>query len=97
LTNVANDAILIPQKSVFEIQDKNFVYVVDNNNKIATRSFTPKSRLKNAYVLSSGLEAGETIVYEGIQGLKDGATIAPKVINLDAPQPESTPAPENGK
>lgn len=97
LTNVASDAVLIPQKSVFEIQDKNFVYVVDNNNKIKTRSFTPKSRIKNSYVLSSGLEPGETIVYEGIQGLKDGATITPKVINLDVPQPEATPAAESGK
>lgn len=84
LTNTVDNAILIPQKAAFEIQDKNFVYVLDKNNKVRTRTFVPKSRLGEYYVVKSGLEPGETIVYEGLQGLKDGATIAPKAISLDS-------------
>ncbi len=84
LTNSVDNAILIPQKSAFEIQDKNFVYVLGKDNKIKTRSFTPQSRLGDYYVLKSGLEAGEKIVYEGLQGLKEGATINPKMISLDS-------------
>ncbi len=83
LTNTVNNAILVPQKAAFEIQDKSFVYVLGKNNKISTRSFVPKSRFGGYYVVQSGLESGETIVYEGLQGLKDGATIAPKTISLD--------------
>ncbi|TDE16813.1 efflux RND transporter periplasmic adaptor subunit [Dyadobacter psychrotolerans] len=84
LTNTVENAILVPQKAAFEIQDKSFVYVVDKNNKIKTRSFTPKSRFANYYVVKSGLEAGDVIVYEGIQGLKDGATISPRTVSMDS-------------
>ena len=84
LTNTVENAILVPQKAAFEIQDKSFVYVVDSKNKITTRSFVPKSRFSSYYVVKSGLEAGDVIVYEGIQGLKDGATIAPKIIAMDS-------------
>ncbi|MCE7058674.1 efflux RND transporter periplasmic adaptor subunit [Dyadobacter sp. CY343] len=84
LTNTVENAILIPQKAAFEIQDKNFVYVLGKDNKIKTRSFVPRSRLSGYYVIKSGLESGETIVCEGLQGLKDGATINPKAVSQDS-------------
>ena len=83
LTNTVENAILVPQKAAFEIQDKNFVYVLGKDNKIKTRSFVPQSRLSTFYVVKSGLQSGETIVYEGIQALRDGATINPKTVSLD--------------
>lgn len=89
LTNTVENALLIPQKAAFEIQDKNFVYVLGKDNKIKTRSFVPKSRLSGYYVVKSGLEPGETIVYEGLQGLKDGVTINPKTISLDSVKTEA--------
>ncbi|KAA0989794.1 efflux RND transporter periplasmic adaptor subunit [Dyadobacter aurulentus] len=84
LTNTVENAILIPQKAAFEIQDKNFVYVLGKDNKIKTRSFVPRSRLSGYYVIKSGLESGETIVCEGLQGLRDGAVINPKTISQDS-------------
>jgi len=84
LTNTVENAILIPQKAAFEIQDKSFVYVLGKDNKVKTRSFVPKSRISAYYILKSGLEPGETIVCEGLQGLKDGVTINPKTIVLDS-------------
>jgi len=84
LTNTVDNAILIPQKATFEIQDKSFVYVMDKNNKVKSRSFVPRSRFDNYYIVKSGLKSGETIVCEGIQGLKDGATISPKAVSIDS-------------
>jgi membrane fusion protein, multidrug efflux system len=84
LTNTVDNAILVPQKAAFEIQDKSFVYVLGKNNKVSTRSFVPKSRFAGYYVVKSGLEAGEKIVYEGLQSLKDGSVITPKIISLDS-------------
>ncbi len=91
LTNTVENAILIPQKAAFEIQDKSFVYVVDKNNQVKTRSFVPKSRFASYYIVKSGLEPGETIVYEGLQGLKDGATINPKNISPDSLNTQASP------
>jgi len=90
LTNTVENAILVPQKAAFEIQDKNFIYVVGKDNKIKIRSFVPKSRLAGYYIVKSGLEPGETIVCEGLQGLKDGATINPKAIALDSVKTENS-------
>ncbi|MPR33991.1 efflux RND transporter periplasmic adaptor subunit [Salmonirosea aquatica] len=83
LTNTVDDAILIPQKAVFEIQDKSYVYVVDSTDHVKMTSFVPKSRFSNYYLVRSGIEAGDRIVYEGIQSLKDGVKIKPKPTTLD--------------
>ncbi|AUD03652.1 efflux RND transporter periplasmic adaptor subunit [Spirosoma pollinicola] len=78
LTTDVDDAVLVPQRAVFEVQDKNFVYVVDGTNKVRTRSFIPSSRVDQFYIVQSGLKPGDRIVYEGIQGLKEGMSIVPK-------------------
>lgn len=77
LSNAANNIVLVPQKSVFEIQDKHFVYVLDGNNQIRQKSFKPARRVAQYYIVGEGLNAGDTIVYEGIQSLRDGMTINP--------------------
>jgi membrane fusion protein, multidrug efflux system len=73
-----NNTIIIPQKAVFEIQDKNFVYIVDKNNTIKQKSFEPIQRLGQFYLVKAGLQEGEKIVLEGIQNLRDGDKIKPK-------------------
>ncbi|WP_080239221.1 efflux RND transporter periplasmic adaptor subunit [Spirosoma rigui] len=80
LTTDVDDAVLVPQKAVFDVQDKSYVYVVDANNKVRTRSFVPSSRVDQLYIVKSGLKPGDRIVYEGIQSLKDGMTIEPKPV-----------------
>jgi membrane fusion protein (multidrug efflux system) len=82
LTNTVDDALLIPQKAVFEIQDQSYVYVVDSNNNVRMTSFVPKSRFSTYYLVQSGVKAGDRIVYEGIQLLKDGAKVKPKLLSL---------------
>ncbi|GAB3641987.1 efflux RND transporter periplasmic adaptor subunit [Spirosoma arcticum] len=83
LTTDVDDAILVPQKAVFEVQDKNFVYVVDGGNKVRTCSFVPSSRVDQFYVVKSGLKPGDRVVYEGIQQLRDGMAITPQPLPAD--------------
>ncbi len=84
LSSHVDDALVLPQKAVFEIQDKNYVFVVNKDNKIAMRNFKPKARLNELYIVESGLTEGETIVYEGIQNIKDGMVVSPDVVSLDS-------------
>ncbi len=93
LTNTVDDAILVPQKAVFEIQDKSYVYVVDSSNHVKMTSFVPKSRFANYYVVNSGLQAGDRIVFEGIQSLKDGVKIKPKSVTIPSEIVEGTSDP----
>ncbi|WP_128547631.1 efflux RND transporter periplasmic adaptor subunit [Larkinella soli] len=84
LANEVDDAVLVPQKAVFEIQDRNYVYVVDAANKVKMRSFVPQSRLNQFYLVKSGLQAGEKVVYEGIQNIREGMEITPKPLPADS-------------
>ncbi|QJW89921.1 efflux RND transporter periplasmic adaptor subunit [Spirosoma taeanense] len=84
ITTDVDDAVLVPQKAVFEVQDKNFVYIVDARNKVSTRSFVPSSRVDQFYIVQSGLKPGDRIVYEGLQNLKDGMTIVPRTLPSDS-------------
>lgn len=77
LKTAVEDVLLVPQKSVFEIQDKNYVYVVDKENKVKMKNFEPQTRISHYYIVKSGLNPGDRIVYEGVQGIRDGMQIIP--------------------
>ncbi|MDR0891820.1 MAG: efflux RND transporter periplasmic adaptor subunit [Mediterranea sp.] len=72
------DVISLPQEATTEIQDKKFVYVLQPDNTV---KFTEISiyNLDNGkvYLVTSGVKAGEKIVVEGVQTLKDGEKISP--------------------
>jgi RND family efflux transporter MFP subunit len=76
------NALVIPQKATFEIQDRVFVYVVGKDNVLKTRQIQIQSRIPNLYILSKGLTTDERIVYEGIQSASDGLKIKPKTIKM---------------
>lgn len=77
-------AILVPQKAVFEIQDKYYVFVVDDDNQTHMKNFVPKTRFSHYYIVESGLQAGDRIVFEGIQQVRDGMKIVPKPMGIDS-------------
>ena len=75
---VKDNVIVIPQKSTYEIQDKKFVYIVGKDNKVSNTEITVLSIDDGkSYVVTSGLKAGDRIVYEGAGTLKDGVEIKP--------------------
>lgn len=80
LPTTYRDILLIPQNATFEIQDMKFVYVVGDSAKVKTRPITISNMNdgKN-YVVTGGLQPGETIVTEGIGiNVQNGMTITPK-------------------
>jgi len=82
LNTLLKNVLLIPQKSTFEVQQNLYVYVVDKHNRISQRKIIPSFRLPHMYVISSGISPDETIIYDGIQNLKEGDRIIPEKINL---------------
>lgn len=87
----SNDVIVIPQKATYELQDRRFVYVVGDSNKIASRHIdvTPVSD-GQTFVVTSGLQPGDRIVVQGVgtSNVRDGIVITP----VDATQPAAQPA-----
>jgi membrane fusion protein (multidrug efflux system) len=82
-TQVVKDAIMIPQRSVMEIQGLYSVFVVDSNNTIQTRDIEVGATIGSAWMITKGLEAGEKVVYEGLQKVKDGVTVTATVVDVE--------------
>jgi len=76
------NAMLIPQKATFEIQDKMYVFVIDKKNVVTMRCISPQLRLDYLFVVESGITPNDKIIYEGIQQVKEGDKINPQYINL---------------
>jgi membrane fusion protein (multidrug efflux system) len=74
---VAEDALLVPQKAVTEIQSSKVVYVVGSDNKVALRSVTLGERVGQDYIVTDGVKVNEKIIVEGIQKARPGATVNP--------------------
>lgn len=81
MTVPLQNAIVIPQKATYEIQDKKYVFVVDKNSVIKSREITIKGELPDLYVIASGLGVKERIVLEGVQKVKDNDKIEYKFAN----------------
>ncbi|GAA4803853.1 efflux RND transporter periplasmic adaptor subunit [Olivibacter ginsenosidimutans] len=78
------EAIIIPQKSVFEIQDKAYIYLLDSTDHVKMTNIELGTRFGHFYLIRSGLKEGQRIVYEGTQSLNDGAAITPRKVSLDS-------------
>lgn len=77
------NALIIPQKATFEIQDKMYVYVIDKSNKVKSKPITTNSRMPHFYIIESGLSPDDKIIYEGIQNIKDGMTVDPQFVEMN--------------
>lgn len=81
------NAIVIPQKATYEIQDKKYVFIVDQNNKVTSREITITGEIPDLYVIKSGVTPNDKILLDGVQKVKENEKIkfeylAPKeVIN----------------
>ncbi len=76
------NVLAIPQKSTFEIQDKLYVYVVDNANKAQIRNIEFLARLPHLFLIKSGLKNGDKIIFEGIQNVKNEILIKPEMVEM---------------
>lgn len=74
-----SDAIVIPQKATFEVQDRRFVYLVNDSNKVVSQPITVQAISDGQnFVVTSGLKSGDRVAIEGVGSkLKEGMKITP--------------------
>jgi membrane fusion protein (multidrug efflux system) len=78
VTKTKEKAILVPQRSVTEMQGSHQVAVVTPENKVDIRPVKVGQRSGNLWIIDQGLKPGERVVVEGLQKVKAGMTVAPK-------------------
>ncbi len=84
-TTVLHDAVLVPQRAITELQGMNQVIAVGSDNVAHIRTVLLGAQVGPNIVISKGLNAGEVVVTEGLDKIKDGMKVVP--------QPDQTPAP----
>jgi len=73
-----NNALLIPQASTIEIQDKVFVFYVDSSNKVVKKPIDIIGQTTNQYLIGNSLKVGDRIVLKGFEKLQDGMQVLPE-------------------
>jgi membrane fusion protein (multidrug efflux system) len=76
--------VVIPQESTFELQDKVFVFMLGDSNKVHSVPVNIEARSGNYYLVGQGVKAGDRIVYSGIDRLRDDAVIQPTPMSFDS-------------
>jgi len=89
---VAQNAILIPQKAVTEMLGKQFATVVLDGNKVEQRPIRTGTRLGDQWVIEEGLKAGERVVVEGLQKARPGSVVKPVPVPVPAAKSDTPPA-----
>ncbi|MBE9461549.1 efflux RND transporter periplasmic adaptor subunit [Dyadobacter subterraneus] len=76
LNTASKGAVLIPYKAVTEQLGEFFVYVAADSNKVSQRKLLLGEPIGTNIIVKEGLKAGEKIAVEGVQNLREGATIS---------------------
>jgi membrane fusion protein (multidrug efflux system) len=71
------NVVLVPQSATLDIQDKVFVFKVDRRNQVSKRAIIIAGTAGKNYLITSGIRAGDRIVTEGFEQVKEGASIKP--------------------
>lgn len=71
LNSKVKNALIIPQKTTFEVLDQKYVYVVDKNNVVHARNITIGSELHHLFIVTEGLKEGDKILLEGLRKVND--------------------------
>ena len=74
---VAEDAIVIPQRCLLELQGQFSVMVVDENNTIASRPVVIGQKMGDLVIIEDGLSPGENVVIDALQKVRTGMPVQP--------------------
>jgi membrane fusion protein (multidrug efflux system) len=70
-------SVLVPERAVAELQGKNFVWLIGNDNKATQRAVKVGDTVGGNVLILEGLKPGERIVVEGLQKMREGALVQP--------------------
>jgi membrane fusion protein (multidrug efflux system) len=89
--DVVNNAILVPQRAIQEIQGAKSVLVVGADDVVALRTITPAEAVGDLLIVRDGVKPGERVIVEGIQKARPGAKVTASAAPVSS-QPGAKPA-----
>jgi membrane fusion protein (multidrug efflux system) len=91
---VLNDALVVPQRVIGELQGRKLIAIVGEDNKVTIRPVETGETFGDLWVIKGPFKLGDKVIAEGIQKVRDGVTVNPVPFGS---LPKETPAapPEN--
>lgn len=86
-----DNATVVPEQAVSDVQGEKFVFVVDKDGKAASRRVTLGGRVEAGYVVQQGVAHGDTVIVDGWQKVRTGSPVAGTPVV--APAAPAAPAP----
>ncbi|WP_223225300.1 efflux RND transporter periplasmic adaptor subunit [Sphingobacterium cavernae] len=77
ISEIKKGVIQIPQVATSELQDKTFVYVLDDQNRVTRKVINIAGTSKSNYIVSSGVELGDRVVLTGLDKISEGTKVLP--------------------
>lgn len=79
------NAILVPQRAVTEIQGQKYVYLVNDSSKVSLTKIETSILYEDLQVIARGLDDSDKVIYMGFEKVKDGQVIKPKIVEYQSP------------
>ncbi len=84
VTAPLKNALIIPQKTTFEVLEKKYVFVLDQDNKVKSREITIGAELPHLFVITAGLKTTDKILLEGLRLVKENEKISTTFVRPDS-------------
>lgn len=78
MTAINQNAILVPQRAVSELQGRYQAAVVGEDNRISIRDLQVGDQIGEMWIIRNGLKEGDRVVSEGVSKIRDGEIVNPK-------------------
>ena len=89
VSRTVQDALVVPQRAVLDLQGNNYTWIVDQSAKAQQRDVVMGPRVGSDWLVQKGLAPGDVVIIDGAQRLKPGAPVR---VRLTEP-PTTSPTP----
>jgi len=84
IPQTSGSTLAVPQQSTYELQDKVYVYILGDSNKVTSQPINISGQTTAYYLVNKGLQSGQKIVFAGMDRLRDGVAINPQLLSADS-------------
>jgi RND family efflux transporter MFP subunit len=86
-TQTITNALLVPQRAVTELQGTYQIAILDETNGVHLKSVRVGEQTGPNWIITSGLQAGDRVIVEGTQKVKEGTLVNPQPLGTETNQP----------
>lgn len=82
--DMLDNALLVPQRCVIEVQGNFFVFTVDEKGVLNKQSIDVRSRHRDFYIVNSGVKSGDQILLDGLLRAQSGMPIEAQLVQFES-------------